>query len=153
MQNFGEGMTPRPLGDGSYGLFNFVSPTTQFPLIDIVADTGKYVGAILASPEQFDGKTLSAATYLKSLEEVAEVMSQVSGKHVKYVKVPRSVMEGFMEGAGEGVGRGLCDMFLWMEEYGYYGPDTAGKVEWTVGKVGGGLTTLEEYLGREPLKM
>ena len=152
MQNFGEGMSPQPLGDGSYGLFNFVAPTTQLPLIDIVADTGKYIGAILTSPEEYSGKVLSAATYLKTFEEVAEVMTKVSGKTIKYMQVPREKMEGFMKDAGPGVGKGLCDMFLWMQEYGYYGGDTAGKVEWTAGKVGG-LTTLEEYLAREPLKV
>ncbi|MDI1489635.1 MAG: hypothetical protein OHK93_000832 [Ramalina farinacea] len=154
MQNFNQGMLPRPLGDGTYGLFNFVNPTTKFPVIDIAADTGKFVSAILASPDTFSGKSLSAATYLKSLDEIAEIMTKVSGKPVKYMQVPRETMESFMAGAGPGVGRGLCDMFLWMQEVGYYGPQTAEKVEWTVGQVGGGgLTSLEEYLGREPLKL
>ena len=156
MQNFGDAMAPRPLdGDGddagTYGLFSFVQPDTKFPLIDVEADTGKFVGAILADPDAFEGKVLSAATYLRSHAEVAEMMTRATGKTVKYVQIPRETMEGFMPTPT--MAKGLCDMFLWMQDFGYYGEGTAEKVEWTAGRARGTLTSLEEYFGREPLKI
>ncbi|KAF9171040.1 hypothetical protein BGX21_007193, partial [Mortierella sp. AD011] len=87
MQNFAHAMAPHPVGDGTYAISNVVTPQTKFPFIDI-NDTGKYVGAILAEPEKYEGTIFSAATALYSLEEVAEIISKVTGKTVKYKQLP-----------------------------------------------------------------
>ena len=148
MQNFSATQAPRPLGDGTYALFNFVSPETLAPLIETKADTGKYVGAILAEPEKYEGKVLWAATELVSWGEMVEVMSKKSGKTVVYKQLPKEVFAGFMP---EGARTMLADMFEWMQGYGYYGPETKERVEWTVQQARGKLTTLEEYLEKNPL--
>jgi hypothetical protein len=72
MQTFTGFMAPQPAGDGSYTISGIVSPQTQVPLIDRLANSGKYVGAILAAPEKFEGKTISDATRLTSFEEANE---------------------------------------------------------------------------------
>ena len=150
MQNFQTQQAPQPLGDGTYGLFNFVDEKTEVPLIETVGDAGKYVGAALAHPDKYAGKVFYAATEIKSLKEIAETMSKVSGKNVKYVQIPREKMEGFMP---EIMAKRICDMWLWMQEFGYYGPDTRERVKWTGEQARGKLTTFEEYLRENPLNL
>ena len=150
MQNYEQMMTPRPTGDGTYAIDNFVKPETQLPLIDTVADTGKYVGAILAEPERFEGKVLSAATGLYSMTEIVETMSRMSGKTVKYMQIPESVFRGFLPPTAADY---LIDMFLFIEEYGYYGPRTKELVESTAQQARGKLTAFAEYLAKTPLNL
>jgi uncharacterized protein YbjT (DUF2867 family) len=150
MQNFGHMMAPHPTGDGTYALSNFVKPETQLPCIDVVGDTGKYVGAILAEPEKYEGKVLSAATDLYSYDEIVQIMSKMSGKTVKYNQLPESVFREFLPPASADY---LVDMFLWIQDYGYYGPQTKDLVQWTVKQARGKLTTLEEYFAKCPLNL
>ncbi|KAK0636735.1 hypothetical protein B0T17DRAFT_613423 [Bombardia bombarda] len=64
------------------------SSTTQLPLIDAVGDTGKFVGAILAEPGKYEGKTFCSATMLYSLEEVTAIMAKTTGKNVVFKQIP-----------------------------------------------------------------
>ena len=150
MQNFAHFMGPRPAGDGTYAIANFVKPETQLPLIEIVDDTGKYVGAILAQPEKYEGKVFSASTRLYSYSEIVETMSKASGKTVKYNQLPLSVWKSFLPPASADY---LADMFLWIQDYGYYGPQSEELVNWTAKQARGKLTTLEEYLAKNPLHL
>ena len=150
MQNFGHFMGPRPAGDGTYAIANFVTPETQLPLIDTVDDTGKYVGAILAEPDKYEGKVLSAATKLYSYSEIVKKMSEASSKTVNYKQLPLSVWKGFLPAESAEY---LVDMFLWIQDYGYYGPQTEELVDWTAKQARGKLTTLEEYLVKSPLHL
>lgn len=150
MQNFSHFMGPRPAGDGTYVIAHFVKPETQLPLIDTVDDTGKYIGAILAEPEKYEGKVFSAATRLYSYSETVETMSKASGKTVNYKQLPLDVWKGFLPPESADY---LVDMFLWIQDYGYYGPQTEELVDWTAKQVRGKLTTLEEYFAKFPLQM
>lgn len=143
-------MGPRPAGDGTYAIANCVSPDTQLPLIDIADDTGKYVGAILAEPDKYEGKVFSAATGLYSFNEIVEMMSKVSGKTVKYKEIPQKVWMGFLPPV---IADYMADMFLGIQDYGYYGSKTKEDVEWTAKQARGKLTTLEEYFTKHPLHL
>ncbi|KAK9344620.1 hypothetical protein V1522DRAFT_422936 [Lipomyces starkeyi] len=70
MQNFGGMMAPRPAGDGTYAIANIHAPEAKFPWLDVVDDTGKFVGAILAEPEKYEGKVLSASSSIHSLDGI-----------------------------------------------------------------------------------
>ena len=150
MQNFGHFMGPRPAGDGTYAIAHFVKPETQLPLIDIVDDTGKYVGAILAEPDRYEGKVFSAATRLYSYSEIVKTMSEASGKTVNYKQLPLNVWSSFLPAESADY---LVDMFLWIQDYGYYGPQTEELVDWTAKQARGKLTTLDEYLAKSPLHL
>ena len=150
MQNFAHFMGPRPAGDGTFAIANFVTPETKLPLIDTVDDTGKYVGAILADPDKYEGKVLSAATRLYSYSEIVKKMSEASGKTVNYKQLPMNVWKGFLPAESADY---LVDMFLWIQDYGYYGPETEKLVDWTAKQARGKLTTLEEYLVKSPLHL
>ncbi|CAF9930821.1 hypothetical protein IMSHALPRED_008286 [Imshaugia aleurites] len=150
MQNFAHFMAPRPAGDGTYAIANFVTPETQLPLIDTVDDSGKYVGAILAEPEKYEGKVLSAATRLYSYSEIVNTMSRASGKTVSYKQLPLNVWRSFLPNESAEY---MVDMFFWIQDYGYYGPQTEELVDWTAKQARGKLTTLEEYLAKHPLHL
>lgn len=150
MQNFGHFMAPRPVGDGTYAIAHFVKPETLLPLIDTVDDSGKYVGAILAEPEKYEGKVFSAATRLYSYSEIVETMTKASGKTVAYKQLPQSVWSGFLP---PDIKDYMVDMFLWIQDYGYYGPETKELVDWTAKQARGKLTTFDEYLVKCPLHL
>jgi len=149
MQNFGGMMAPHPTGDGTYAISNVVTPQTQLPLIETAADTGKYVGAILAEPEKYEGKVFSAATKLYSLEDIVQTISKVTGKTVKYDQLPESVFRGFLPPAAADK---LVEMMLYFQDFGYYGPQTKDLVEWTAQNARGKLTTFEEYIIKNPIQ-
>lgn len=120
------------------------------PLIDTASDSGKYVGAMLASPDKYSGKVFSAATGLYSYQEIVDTMSKVTGKKIEYSQVPKEVFQGFLP---PNMAPFLVDMFEWIKDYGYYGKGTAEQVEWTSKQARGKLTTFEEYLKKFPLNL
>ncbi len=88
MQNFKGRQAPRPLGDGTYALFNIYTPDVKIPLIAVAADTGKCIAAILAEPEKYAGKDIACATKLYAQTEVVEILSKASRKTVKHIQIP-----------------------------------------------------------------
>lgn len=150
MQNFNHFMGPRPAGDGTFAIAHFVKPETKLPLIDTVDDSGKYVGAILAEPDKYEGKVFSAATRLYSYSEIVKTMSETSGKTVNYKQLPQGVWKSFLPAE---IAEYLADMFVWIQDYGYYGPQSEELVDWTAKQARGKLTTLEEYLTKSPLHL
>ncbi|KAE8362192.1 NmrA family transcriptional regulator [Aspergillus caelatus] len=148
MQNFHDEMKPRALDDGTYELVNSVHPHTQLPLIDI-ADSGKFVGAILADPDRFQGQLLSAATEMYSFEEIVGILSESTGKRIKFLQVTEN---SFRESLPPDFVESLLETMRYFEEYGYYGPRTKENVEATAKVARGRLTTLQEYLHKEPIE-
>ncbi|EAQ87658.1 hypothetical protein CHGG_04277 [Chaetomium globosum CBS 148.51] len=137
-------MAPRPVGDGEgFVIANILPGDRVLPWIDVAADTGPVVGAVLAELERFEGKRLCVASELFSLEEVAEKISKVTGKTVKYLRVSEDVFKSYLpEGAREPV----VNMFRFIAESGYYGPGTEKLVEETTALLPCPLTGLDEYL-------
>jgi hypothetical protein len=124
--------------------------SSQLPLIEVAADSGKYVGAILAEPEKYEGKVLSAATDLYSFEDIVQTISNMTGKTVKYNQLPESAFRGFLPPIATDK---LVEMMLYFQDFGYYGPQTKDLVEWTAQNVRGKLTTLEEYITKNPIRL
>ncbi|GES61570.1 NmrA family transcriptional regulator [Aspergillus terreus] len=142
MQNLRGMMAPRPREDGTYAIANIHTPQTQFPWLDVVADLGKFVGVILEQPEKYAGKVLAAASCIHSLEEVVQILSQVSGKTVQYVVMPEAKFRSFCPPAGAD---GIVNMFWFIQDCGYYGAETEKVVEWSIEQVQGSLVTMEEF--------
>jgi len=152
MQNWQNIMLPRPKTDGTYVIARHVSPETELPLIDTVADTGKYVGAILADPEKYAGKRFCAATALYSMTEMVQIISRCSGKKVVYEQIPEEVFRENLP-VPQGYKDQLVEMMLYQQDFGYYGPDTKELVAWAAGNARGRLNTLEDYLRENPLPL
>ena len=144
------GTKPQPLGDGTYGFINVYGPGTTIPLIDVAADTGKWVVPMLANPDKYEGKCVSAATKLYSQTEVADIMSKATGKTVKHIQIS---VEEFRSHLPESMRVIISEMWQANGDFGYYGANQDKEVEWGCQQASGKLTTLEEYFQREPLKL
>ena len=151
MQNFQAMpfLRPHKAADGTWTLTRHNSPKSQLPLIDAVGDTGKFVGAILADPEKYEGKTFCAATALYSLEETVAAMSKATGKTVVYQQVSVEDFKQSLPFAADI----FAETFSYPEEFGYYGPDSKELVAWAAENARGKLSTLEEYLQANPLQL
>lgn len=149
MQNHMAGgiLAPHPTGDGTYAISSIISPRSQFPLIEIAGDTGKYVGAILAEPEKYEGRVFCAATAIYTLEDIAATISKVTGKTVKYVQVPEDVLRKFVPPPGDDI---IIEMLLYVQDFGYYGPQTQELTKWAADNALGKLTTLEDFIRKNP---
>ncbi|KAL8950265.1 MAG: hypothetical protein Q9222_003690 [Ikaeria aurantiellina] len=144
-------MTPRQLGGpgSDWVMIRHNAPQSKVALVDCVGDTGKFVGAILAEPDKYEGKTFCAATRHYTWDEVAAIMSKVSGKKVVYKQVS---VEEFMEIVPFGADV-FAEGFSAWEEFGYWGADSEKLVVWAVENARGRLSTLEEFLQVHPLQL
>ena len=149
MQNYHSVMKPRKMADGTYSISRHVSPKTQLPMIDTAGDAGKFVCAILAHPDKYEGKTFCAATKLYSMEEQAEILTKHTGKTVVYKQLPEDVYRSFLPNMG--YTDVLIRMMSYQQDFGYYGADTEKLVAWAAENARGRPSTFEEYLDKNPL--
>ena len=150
MQNFQRIMAPYPSDNGTFVLARLVSPATQLPLIDTVGDAGKYVGAILADPDKYEGKVFCSASAVYTMTEIVDIMSKVYGKTVRYEQIPEEAFRQQLRFSGP-YADGLIEMMLYQQDFGYYGPKTKELVAWAAENARGRVHTLEEYLKNNPL--
>ncbi|KAJ4986735.1 hypothetical protein SVAN01_07794 [Stagonosporopsis vannaccii] len=145
-------LAPRKKDHGAWVVALHVSPKIQWPLIHAVRDTGKFVGAILAEPEKYNGKTFCAATKFYTLEEMIAIMSKATGKTIRYERISQ---EEFVKSMAlpEVVTDMFVEMLGFLEETGYFGPDGEELVAWAVKNARGRLSTFEEYLETHPLRL
>lgn len=140
---------PHKAEDGTYFSAYPNSPDTKMPWVDITDDIGKYVGAILAEPDKYNGKRFAAATAFYSHAEVAAIISKVTGKTVVYKQVDEATFKGFLPFAADL----FYELFSFGEEYGYYGPGGEEEVAWAVQNTRGKVTSLEEFFRKHPLQL
>lgn len=140
---------PSPAGDGSWVIANCVFGHTRVPFIDI-EETGKWVGAILAEPDRYAGKTFAAAAEILTMDEVAAIVARVTGEVVKYQNLPDEVFKGFLP---EGIREQLYEMWVFNREYGYYGPDMDRDVQWARENTRGEVTGMEAFLRKHDYKL
>ncbi len=142
-------LAPQPSPDGTWIMSRPVSSEVQLPLLDAVGDTGKFVGAILAEPDKYEGKTFCAATALYSLGEIIAALSKNTGKPIIYKKIPFEDFRKTIPFAPDL----WMDAFHAQEELGYFGPDSEALVAWAAQHARGRLTTLDEYLQAHPFRL
>jgi uncharacterized protein YbjT (DUF2867 family) len=149
MQNWLSNMKPKKSADGVYYVERHVSPQTQLPLIDTPGDTGKFVAAILAEPDKYEGKVFCAATRLYSMVEIAQIISKVTGKDVRYRQASEEEALKILPPAP--YGPMLVEMMCYQQDFGYYGPGTKDLVAWAVEHARGEPIEFEEFLKMNPL--
>lgn len=151
MQNFVNMpfLGPRRDANGRWTMARHNSPQFQLPMIDIVADTGKYIGAILAEPDKYEGKTFCGATAMYTLEEVAAAVSKATGQDVVYKQISVEEWKDSLPFGQEA----FAETFSFLEEFGYYGSGSGASVAWAAENAREKLTTLEEYLEAHPLEL
>jgi uncharacterized protein YbjT (DUF2867 family) len=72
-------------------------------------DIGEISAAIFMNPDKYLGKTLTIAAEEMNMQQVADIFSEVSGKEIKYQKLPMLITRLVM-------GRNLYKMFKWVNE-------------------------------------
>ena len=150
MENFRNQAKPRPTDEpGVYQIASIPANDTLIPLIDTVADTGKYIAPILANPDKYEGKVFYGATKLYTYDEAAQAISHATGKKVVYKSLPSHVFRGFLP---PDAAEPAVQMLEWFRDSGYYGPKMQEQVDWTVQQVSGDvLTTFEDFLEKNPI--
>ncbi|KAL2171498.1 hypothetical protein VTG60DRAFT_2666 [Thermothelomyces hinnuleus] len=145
MQNLAASMAPRPVPGqpGVYAIANIFAGDRPYPWINVVADAGKFVGAILADPDKFEGKVLYAGSELATMDELAAKVSRHTGKAVRYTQIPQEQYRAYLPSPAQDP---IVNMFLFCAEFGYYGPDSARRLHETVAQVPYKLTTLDGYI-------
>ena len=126
-------------------LAHHVSSETQFPLIDVVGDTSKFVGAILSEPDKYEGKTFCAAMALYSLDEIVGIMSRGTGKTVVYRQISREDFKKRLLFSDRLVDN-LVENLSYQEEFGYFGPHAEKRVAWAAENARGGRGGLSTFL-------
>lgn len=145
MQNFSSHQALFPIAEqpGAYTFTNFISGDAEVPFIEARADTGKFIGAILANPDQYVGQILCAATRMYSYNEAADIITRVTGRKAVYTQLSEAEWAGSVDPEVSGA---RVAMFKFIENPGYYGDNSRGKVDWASKQVGGRLTTFEEFV-------
>ena len=146
-------LAPRrdPSNPDTWILARHVSSKTQVPYIDAAGDTGKFVGAILAEPDKYEGITFCAAERLYSLEEIAAILSKTTGKTVVYKRISREEFKERLNMIPEYFAESLVAVTDLAEQFGYFGKGGEERVAWARENARGKLASLEDFLERHPL--
>ncbi|KAL6885722.1 putative hscarg dehydrogenase [Trichoderma evansii] len=136
-------------GTNAYVMALHISPKTKIPLIDAGADTGKFIGSILAKPDAYNGRVIYGAERLYSLEEIAMAMSKATGEEVIYKQISVESYKAMVPFGGDM----LAQTMSYFEEFGYYGADTEKLTTEAAGNARGRLTMFEEFLEKHPFKL
>lgn len=147
MENYITVACPKRTEDGTYMLAQHLSPHTRIPLIDAAGDTGKFIGAILDSPETYVGEIVYGAERMYSLEEIVRAMGRVTGEEVVYKQVSVEEYKASLPFGGDVVAQVLS----YFEGFGYYGEKTEEVVASSAAR--GRLTSFEEFLDKRQFKL
>jgi hypothetical protein len=145
MSNIPGGMLRKDDASGKYVFSIPTNPDGQVPLVDIAADTGKFVKAALLNREGTLGKRLLGAEKYYTPEEIAKVFEETfpeDGKGTTFQKTPDEVFLNVMKGAGMpdfGAEEMLENMKLLNQEYGYYNKESLDETH-SVGSFSTGTT-------------
>jgi uncharacterized protein YbjT (DUF2867 family) len=115
-----------------------LTPQTRLQQI-AVGDIGAFALKAFQNPSQWAGRTIELAGDELSMQQVAETLSRVLGRTVKYVQVP---WEQFRQKVGEEMTR----MYRWFQAVGYHVDIAALRREYP------NLSTLEQVLRRQDWK-
>lgn len=106
-----------PFGDGD---------KTEFPLIDIEQDYGKYVAAVLAAdPAKVNGLAVHAVSLWSSPNAIAKTVSQYLSQPVKYIDM--DAQEFAKRIPNEVVASELSENMILIRDFSYYGKDAKAK--------------------------
>lgn len=108
--NFAGMMAPKK---GEDGVLTLPYPMRDVPMgLISVEDAGHAVAAIIQGGEAHYGKTYGLANESLTISEIADVMTRVSGKEVKYFDVPDDVYRTFPFPTADE----MTNMFVWYRD-------------------------------------
>lgn len=116
LQNF-DGMAQKG-EDGSYSITLPIDPSARVPLIDAVADTGKWVAGIFEAGAAANGKKVQAVSFWTDMQTFSSQLGTALGKKVIYNHVPADVFKSFLP---EAIAHELTENMKLVDQYSYYG--------------------------------
>ena len=123
MQNFHSFVNKGP--DGTPTLAAPWKPDTPLALIDIKADTGKFVIGALEAGAAADGKWIQGTSEWSTPQAVADTLTKAAGTTVKFQEVPRDVFKGFLAPKmGDFGAEELTQNMELIRDYSYFGKGT-----------------------------
>ncbi|EJD41759.1 NAD(P)-binding protein [Auricularia subglabra TFB-10046 SS5] len=114
---------PQPKGDGTYTMKCPIAADTKLPIIDMEHDYGLFVRYAIESPDFAGGGEILTASEMIGLGEMAQQLSEVTGKKVTYEHEDPQDYLGKLKAIGWGTDHlhlGLVEMMLAFNEVGYY---------------------------------
>ncbi|KAI4140705.1 MAG: hypothetical protein LQ340_007813 [Diploschistes diacapsis] len=121
MSNF-ENMMINPGPDGIPTYSAPYSPDTKQALIDIRADTGKYVLGLFEAGHAADGKRVNGVSEWSTPQAIVDTFTKYGGTEVKFAQFPRDVYKGFLEPKmGAYVAEEMTQNLELIGEWSYYG--------------------------------
>ncbi|KAK2594923.1 hypothetical protein QQS21_007371 [Conoideocrella luteorostrata] len=140
---------PKKQPDGTYVLMRNSSPTSTLPLIAAVEDSGKFVGTILANPDEYEGVALCASYKCYTWEEIVQALSKATGKKVVFKEVSDEEFGETLTFARDL----FVEAYRYEGEFGNYGKDSVELVAWARERARGRLMDLDEFLEKNPLTL
>jgi uncharacterized protein YbjT (DUF2867 family) len=132
--------------DGTYTYSLPFPATTKVPLIDVVADTGSFVSAVLLNLDKTLNKRILGTSGNVEAGQVVRDFEAATGKKAAFNQVTYEQFHSFLPGP---VATELTENFRYIEEPGYYAGEPAGAVEESIKLVeaaGFKTTSWKEFL-------
>ena len=155
MSNFNSFIAPGP--DGSLTYAAPYASNANIPLLDIRADTGKFVLGAFEAGAAADGVYLQGTSQWATPASVAETFTEAAGAgKVTFAEIPRDMFKGFLTPKmGEKGGEELTQNMELIGGWDYFGAGTKGKQGVSDGFLlqGTKVVSLEEFVeGAKPWK-
>ncbi|BCS29291.1 NmrA/HSCARG family protein [Aspergillus puulaauensis] len=129
--------------DGVFSLAYPVGEDAQFPLVDIDADLGKYVGIALKNPSKTQGSQILAATDYYTPTRILKEFEEVTGQKTRFVRVDNDTYKSFMPGY---LGLEMLENHLFVENPGYYNGKSLKESQGLLADAGFKPTTWKDFL-------
>lgn len=126
MQNLKSTVNKDPQTGASIMTVPWNATSSQIPLFDVVADTGKFVVGALVLGSAADGAYIQAVSEWATPSEVASTISEVTGTKVTFVEVPKDVWEEYLPLPPHAKTE-LGENMILIKDYNYFGKDAPAK--------------------------
>ncbi|KAF7504824.1 hypothetical protein GJ744_001690 [Endocarpon pusillum] len=123
----------------------FNAEKTQVGLLDVVADTGKFVaGLLLADAKSVDGFQVNGVSEWMTPKQIVDTISETAGTKVEFQEVSGDEYESYLPPA---IAKELKENMLLVRDYSYFGKGTE-KTQAESNKILGDtkLTTWQEFV-------
>ncbi|OJJ03390.1 hypothetical protein ASPVEDRAFT_29909 [Aspergillus versicolor CBS 583.65] len=134
------------LRKGEDGVFTLAYPVgegAQFPLVDIDADMGKFVGIALKSPSKTQGSQILAAADYYTPTRILKEFEEVTGQKTRFVRVDNETYKSFMPGY---LGLEMLENHLFVEDPGYFNGKSLKESQDLLADAGFKPTTWKDFL-------
>ncbi|KAH0283044.1 NmrA-domain-containing protein [Aureobasidium namibiae CBS 147.97] len=105
---------------GEDGVYNFAMPISdnaQFPLFDVVEDTGNFVKSILKNADKLNGKQVLAATAYYTPKQIIADFEEVTGNKMRYIQISGDQFKSYLP---EFMAEEMLQNHILLDTTGYY---------------------------------